>query len=94
MIFLTFFTSLANGFGPLGRGIGASTYGKCDKMKCLFPVVVSIFVASNLEIANADIGNKYLNLKPSEIATVVGDDITIRQALVTADFTREIYAEG
>lgn len=36
---------------------------------------------------------KQLNLDDSTITRIVGEDITIRQALVTADFTRSIYSE-
>lgn len=33
------------------------------------------------------------NLSPMVMAKIVADDITERQALITADFTRSIYAE-
>ena len=36
---------------------------------------------------------KQRNLDETAIAQIVGDDITLRQALVTADFTRSIYSE-
>ena len=35
--------------------------------------------------------DKKVNLSPSQISQIVSDDITIRQALVTADFSPEIY---
>jgi hypothetical protein len=36
---------------------------------------------------------KLINLEPTAMAKIVGEDITVRQALATADFTRDIYDE-
>lgn len=36
---------------------------------------------------------KLINLDSNKLAQIVSDDITIRQALITADFTREIYSD-
>lgn len=36
---------------------------------------------------------KLVNLEDSKVSKIVADDITLRQALVTADFSREIYDE-
>jgi len=48
---------------------------------------------------NSGVFGQISNIKKSkisseEIASIVSEDITVRQALVTADFTREIYAEN
>lgn len=37
--------------------------------------------------------DKLLSLSPSTISRIVKDDIEIRQALITADFTRSVYSE-
>jgi hypothetical protein len=42
----------------------------------------------------ASAGEKQLSLSPQAFAQIVADDITVRQALVTADFTRSIYSEA
>ena len=42
---------------------------------------------------SAAAGAKMTNLEPSAMAMIVAADITERQALITADFTREIYSE-
>ena len=36
---------------------------------------------------------KMFSIEDKEFASIVKDDITVRQALITADFTRPIYAE-
>eukprot|EP01041_Mallomonas_annulata_P002470 gene2470-4794_t len=47
---------------------------------------------TNIEPAIAD--SKMRNLSPITIANIVTDDILKRQALATADFTRDIYDES
>ena len=44
--------------------------------------------------AAAIANSKLTNLPSAEIAKIVASDITDRQALITADFTRAIYSEG
>jgi hypothetical protein len=39
-------------------------------------------------------GIKQCHLPASAITKIVGEDITVRQALITADFTRSIYSES
>ena len=45
-------------------------------------------------IATANSAEKLSNLSSAEIAQIVAEDITVRQALATADFTRAIYSES
>lgn len=47
----------------------------------------------NKYILDASI-DKQFNLPSSSLEKIVGDDITLRQALITADFTRSIYSEN
>jgi hypothetical protein len=44
--------------------------------------------------SNSFATDKLKNLEPEKIAKIVKDDITIRKALASADFTREIYDES
>jgi hypothetical protein len=53
--------------------------------------LASFMISSSLMLGSGE--SKMLNLKPTEIATIVSSDITERQALITADFTRDIYSE-
>ena len=58
--------------------------------------LASFMISSSLMLGSGDlniVSNKMINLKPTEIATIVASDITDRQALITADFTRDIYSE-
>lgn len=48
---------------------------------------------SNYNNNNKDILAKSYNLNTEQIKTIISDDINIRQALITADFTRSIYNE-
>ena len=54
-------------------------------------------IASSLILSSSDISmaadSKLRNLTPSAMAVIVAGDITDRQALITADFTRDIYSE-
>jgi hypothetical protein len=53
--------------------------------------LASFMISSSLMLGSSE--SKMLNLKPTEIAVIVASDITERQALITADFTRDIYSE-
>jgi hypothetical protein len=53
--------------------------------------LASFMISSSLMLGSSE--SKMLNLKPIEIAIIVASDITERQALITADFTRDIYSE-
>jgi hypothetical protein len=53
--------------------------------------LASFMISSSLMLGSSE--SKMLNLKPTEIAIIVASDITERQALITADFTRDIYSE-
>ena len=44
--------------------------------------------------AAAPLSPKQLNLSPSSISSIVTSDVTSRQFLATADFTRSIYSES
>lgn len=48
---------------------------------------------SNYDNNNKDVLAKSYNLNTEQIKTIISDDINIRQALITADFTRSIYNE-
>lgn len=50
-------------------------------------------IALSPTLAFADAAEKQLNLPVPQFLKVVEDDITERQALATADFTRSIYGE-
>ena len=54
------------------------------------PVVLTWSMVSPAEAADSA---KLMNLSPVEISKIVAADITERQALITADFTRPIYSE-
>ena len=45
-------------------------------------------------VAQAGASEKLVNLPDAKLLSIVSADITERQALATADFTREIYSEG
>lgn len=45
-------------------------------------------------VAQAGAGEKLVNLPDAKLLSIVSADITERQALATADFTREIYSES
>ena len=59
-------------------------------------VLASILAVNALETsASIGIEAKKINLGPTEISKVVGaEDISERQALITADFSRDIYSEN
>jgi hypothetical protein len=54
----------------------------------------SFFIGCLPLTAFCDENMKLLKLPPAEIGAIVAKDITERQALVTADFTRAIYSEN
>lgn len=56
---------------------------------------VSLMIAGTFSNppVGGEVPSKQLNLDKTTIAKIVGEDITLRQALVTADFTRSIYSE-
>ena len=57
------------------------------------PVALSWSMVSFGAAEAADSTKKLSNLTPTEISKIVAADITERQALITADFTRLIYSE-
>lgn len=62
---------------------------------CYVPIVHSYdnLGRSNYNNNNKDVLAKSYNLNTEQIKTIITDDINIRQALITADFTRSIYNE-
>ena len=54
-------------------------------------LLTSSFLISNVGASEASA--KLINLEPSAMAKIVAADITDRQALITADFTRDMYSE-
>lgn len=78
--FVTLFTSLSHGLftvAPIRQ-------------------LASFMISSSLMLGSSEpnvASSKMLNLKPAEMAVIVASDITDRQALITADFTRDIYSE-
>lgn len=62
---------------------------------CYVPIVHSFdnLGRSNYNNNNKDVLAKSYNLNTEQIKTIITDDINIRQALITADFTRSIYNE-
>jgi hypothetical protein len=54
--------------------------------------LVSLPVALSWSSAEAADSTKQINLSPTEISKIVETDISDRQALITADFTRSIYS--
>jgi hypothetical protein len=55
-----------------------------------------VIIASSLLFGASDAmaaTTKLTNLEPSEMVKIVAGDISDRQALITADFTRDIYSE-
>jgi hypothetical protein len=58
-------------------------------------VLASILAVNALETsASIGIEAKKINLGPTEISKIVSADISERQALITADFSRDIYSEN
>ena len=57
------------------------------------PAAVVAFSYSFGAAQAADTSSKLINLSPTEISKIVAEDITERQALITADFTRRLYSE-
>lgn len=58
--------------------------------------ISTIILTSSFLIGNAGASGastKLMNLEPSAMAKIVAADITERQALITADFTRDMYSE-
>lgn len=55
-------------------------------------IVIQGSLFSNNFVVNAD--SKLRNLSPDAISRIVSEDIEKRQALATADFTRDIYDES
>ena len=72
-----------------------SSYG--FNVRLLRRQISAIVLTSSLMIGSSDpsaaAAAKMTNLEPSAMAMIVAADITERQALITADFTREIYSE-
>lgn len=66
----------------------------CYKLKYHRNIVTSALVSISLLI-NQEVlaSDKLENLPNEKIAQIVADDITIRQALITANFNRDIYSE-
>lgn len=62
---------------------------------CYIPIAHSYdnFGRSNYNTNNKDVLAKTYNLNTDQIKTIITNDINIRQALITADFTRSIYNE-
>ena len=50
--------------------------------------------AAVLSLSSTSPPDKLINANPNTLSQIVSDDITLRQALITADFTREIYSES
>mmetsp|Transcript_17443 Transcript_17443/g.29437 ORF Transcript_17443/g.29437 Transcript_17443/m.29437 type:complete len:218 (+) Transcript_17443:160-813(+) len=57
----------------------------------LLSAALAVCTFGGIECAYAD--SKTRNLPPSEQSRIIASDITERQALITADFTRDIYSE-
>ena len=58
--------------------------------------ISSVILASSILLGSTDsnaASTKLVNLEPAAIIKIVAADITDRQALITADFTRDIYSE-
>ena len=58
--------------------------------------ISTILLTSSFLICNvgaSEAADKLINLEPSVMAKIVAADITERQALITADFTRDMYSE-
>ena len=58
--------------------------------------ISSVILASSILLGSTDsnaASTKLVNLEPAAITKIVAADITDRQALITADFTRDIYSE-
>ena len=56
----------------------------------------SVILASSILLGSTELNAasaKLINLEPAAMAKIVAGDITDRQALITADFTRDIYSE-
>jgi len=68
--------------------------GRFTFESALAPVAVSAWsLFWGLQSASAIPSEKLLNIQPVELQKIVAADITERQALITADFTRAIYSE-
>ena len=58
--------------------------------------ITSVILASSILLGSTEsnaASSKLVNLEPAAIVKIVAADITDRQALITADFTRDIYSE-
>ena len=67
----------------------------CGLLKLNRPLksaMVSAACACNLFLGTNSIASDILPLAPNEIAKLVADDIVVRQALITADFSQELYS--
>lgn len=58
----------------------------------LRPLKAAVLTACSLCFDTNALAAERLTLAPSEIARLVADDIVVRQALVTADFSAELYS--
>lgn len=56
--------------------------------------LAALSILSDASVVHAQAGEKLTNLDSSSISKIVSDDISVRQALITADFTRDIYDES
>ena len=59
-----------------------------------FAAAVGLFSSTVIPVIATSYAEKLTNLPSAEIAKIVSEDITDRQALVTAAFTRAIYNEN
>ena len=59
----------------------------------LLSLPAAVALSWSIGAAQAADTSKLINLTPTEISKIVAEDITVRQALITADFTRPIYSE-
>jgi hypothetical protein len=66
----------------------------CKLLQSFKKIISTSIVISSCTLINpADAIEKLKNLDGNAIAKIVGEDISVRQALVTADFSRNIYSE-
>ena len=66
--------------------------GASCRLTGLRPLKAAVLTACSLFFDTNVLAAEKLTLAPSEIARLVADDIVVRQALVTADFSTELYS--
>lgn len=71
---------------------GSQLRGSTLRKQISSAILSTSILFTSMEACTAS--SKSTNLQPSSIATIVAADITERQALITADFTRDIYSES